>query len=122
MSEGVEEYRKRIRPFARLELVTVRAGKRKKPASTGSEGELKIALDPEGDQMSSEGLADLLRKNEFLSFWIGGPDGFTGPERAGCDMVLSMSRMTFTGELAQLLLMEQIYRALTIINSHPYHR
>lgn len=120
--EGVEEYKKRIRPLARLELFTVRSGKRKKPSSTRADGELRIALDPEGDQISSEELADLLRKNESVSFRIGGPDGFSDRERADCDMVISMSRMTFTGELTQLLLMEQIYRALTIINSHPYHR
>ena len=121
VSDGVDEYLKRIRPYARLELVDASRKKKKLPARKG-EGELRVALDVGGDQLSSEELAKILADNDYVSFHIGGPDGLDRSLKGECDLLLSMSKMTFTGELSQLLLLEQIYRALTIINSHPYHK
>ena len=75
-----------------------------------------------GEQVSSNELARIIADHEEINFHIGSPDGLPEAVRNDCDFIMSLSKMTFTGELSQLLLMEQIYRAITIINSHPYHR
>ena len=85
------------------------------------------ALDERGRRFDSQGLADFIRRqNEQgggdLFFAIGGPDGH-GPElleRAG--MKISLSPLTMPHGLARVVLLEQVYRALTMIAGHPYHR
>lgn len=76
-------------------------------------------LSPEGKQLSSEKLAQLI-KHVDVSFVIGGPNGLSADVKK-TGTVLSLSQMTFPHELCRVLLAEQIYRALTILNNHPYH-
>jgi 23S rRNA (pseudouridine1915-N3)-methyltransferase len=120
ITDGIREYLKRARPYARIELEDRSRKNRGKFSGTGMSYD--VALDSGGEQVSSYELARILTDHEEISFHIGSPDGLPEAVRDECDMVLSLSKMTFTGELSQLLLMEQIYRAITIINSHPYHR
>jgi 23S rRNA (pseudouridine1915-N3)-methyltransferase len=57
-----------------------------------------------------------------LAFLIGGPDGFAPEVLARSDFTLSLSRLTLPHALARVLLVEQLYRAHSILGNHPYHR
>lgn len=85
-----------------------------------------VALDERGTQMSTRELADWLdgrmRDGRDLAFLIGGPDGFAAEVLERGDMVLSLSRLTLPHALARVVLAEQIYRAVSILSHHPYHR
>ncbi|MCA1915572.1 23S rRNA (pseudouridine(1915)-N(3))-methyltransferase RlmH [Methanospirillum hungatei] len=86
-----------------------------------------IVLDRAGKQVSSEGLAEVIRRCEIegpyqLVFIIGGPHGLSKECLKGADIILSLSALTFPHQIARLLLYEQLYRAFTIIRGLPYHR
>ncbi|HEX6383842.1 MAG TPA: 23S rRNA (pseudouridine(1915)-N(3))-methyltransferase RlmH [Anaerolineae bacterium] len=87
---------------------------------------LKIALTPGGKLMSSPKLATYLRKQVEvygrIAFLIGGPVGFADEVVARCDEQLSLSPLTFPHELARIILLEQLYRACTILSGEPYHK
>jgi len=84
-----------------------------------------VLLDSRGKQLSSEELAKLLEREQVQSlpllFAIGGADGFSEEARQEAGFVLSLGRMTLPHELARVVLLEQIYRAFTILKNHPYH-
>ncbi len=85
-----------------------------------------IALDEKGKGMDSRAFSLLLEKSRdegrAISFVIGGPDGLDQSIKEKADITLSLGSMTWPHQLASVLLMEQIYRALTMIAGHPYHR
>jgi 23S rRNA (pseudouridine1915-N3)-methyltransferase len=86
----------------------------------------RIVLDEHGKSLTSEDFASFVqdaRDNAArdMAFLIGGPDGH-GPVREQANLVLSLSHMTLPHGLARIFLVEQLYRALTIISGHPYHR
>ena len=88
---------------------------------------LKVALDPTGQSASSEELAALLTawENQSVStvcFFIGGHLGLHRSVLQQADMILSLSRLTFTHEMTRLILVEQLYRACTIKAGHRYHK
>lgn len=102
---------------ALLELTEVRGG-RTTP--------VLILLDGRGRQFTSEEFAELLRDQQDrgtqnLFFAVGPADGFTDRARGSADLVLSFGKMTLAHELARIVLLEQIYRAFTILKGHPYH-
>lgn len=84
-----------------------------------------ILLDSRGKQFSSEELAKFLDDQQLnalpLLFAIGGADGFSEAARSAATMVLSLGKMTLAHELARVVLLEQLYRACTILKGHPYH-
>lgn len=84
-----------------------------------------IALDEKGSNLSSLDFADkinnLIGKNE-INFIIGGADGLTSEVKDKVNFTLSLSKATMPHTLARLVLVEQIYRAFSINNNHPYHR
>jgi 23S rRNA (pseudouridine1915-N3)-methyltransferase len=85
-----------------------------------------VLLDGRGKQLSSEELANFLREHQErnplpLLFAIGPPDGFTDEAREAAGLVLSLSKMTLPHELARIVMLEQLYRAFTILKGHPYH-
>jgi len=84
-----------------------------------------VLLDSRGKQLSSEELAAFLEREQLqalpLLFAIGGADGFSEEGRRQAGFVLSLGRMTLPHELARVVLLEQIYRAFTIMKNHPYH-
>jgi len=61
-------------------------------------------------------------KNKKINFLIGDTDGVSSDIKEKADLVLSLSPLTFPHELARLILIEQIYRAISISNNSPYHR
>jgi 23S rRNA (pseudouridine1915-N3)-methyltransferase len=92
-----------------------------------SEGAIRIALDERGAALTSAGFANLIVKHrdagaKALAFLIGGADGLAPEARAAAKEVISLGAMTLPHQLVRIMLLEQIYRALTIRLGHPYHR
>ncbi|MGH8328184.1 MAG: 23S rRNA (pseudouridine(1915)-N(3))-methyltransferase RlmH [Steroidobacteraceae bacterium] len=85
-----------------------------------------VSLDERGTQMSTRELADWLagrmQEGRDLAFLIGGPDGFAPEVLARSDSSLSLSRLTLPHALVRVVLAEQLYRAVSIMARHPYHR
>ena len=86
-----------------------------------------IAMDPQGQRLDSERFARVIadRREHSLKrmvFVLGGPDGLSQAVRVRSQRVISLSSMTFSHELARLLLLEQIYRAFTLVHHIPYHK
>ncbi len=84
-------------------------------------------LDPRGREWTSEEFAQwlgqqALRGTRELVFVVGGPEGFSEAFRREADLLFSLSRMTLTRDRARTLLLEQIYRGLTILRGFPYAR
>jgi 23S rRNA (pseudouridine1915-N3)-methyltransferase len=84
-----------------------------------------VLLDSQGKQLSSEELAEFLEREQLnalpLLFAIGGSDGFSDEARRLAGFTLSLGKMTLPHELARVVLLEQLYRAFTILKNHPYH-
>jgi 23S rRNA (pseudouridine1915-N3)-methyltransferase len=90
-------------------------------------GARRVVLDARGKDLASEDFAHklvLFRDGGAPAtlFLIGGPDGLADDLRRNADFVLAFGRATFPHQLVRILLAEQIYRALTILADHPYHR
>jgi 23S rRNA (pseudouridine1915-N3)-methyltransferase len=95
-------------------------------AKSGRTAPVLVLLDGRGRQFTSEEFAGLLRDQQDrgtqnLFFGIGPADGFSDKARAAADLILSFGKMTLAHELARIVLLEQIYRAFTILKGHPYH-
>ena len=91
------------------------------------DADVRVVLDEHGKASSSQAFAGLLRRfrdrpASSLAFLIGGADGHGQPAREAADLVLSLGPMTLPHGLARIVLVEQIYRAITILAGHPYHR
>lgn len=84
-----------------------------------------ILLDPTGKPLSSEELAefvqDKMNRAVPVLFAIGGADGFSSAARKSASARISLGKMTLPHELARVVLLEQLYRAFTILKGHPYH-
>ena len=83
-----------------------------------------VLLDGRGKQLSSEELALFLKNysaNNPLLFAVGPANGFTAEARQEAKLLLSLGKMTLAHELARVVLLEQLYRAFTILKGHPYH-
>lgn len=124
-----EEYLNRISRYAQVEGTTLRdeqdlLAKFISPKS-GAKATL-VLMDSRGKEFSSEQFAKFLgdyqdRNPLPLVFAIGGADGFSAEVRAAAQHVISLGKMTLAHELARVVLLEQVYRAFTILKGHPYH-
>lgn len=86
-----------------------------------------LVLDERGKSMTSEAFSRLLQRHldrgtQDLAFLIGGPDGHSVAIRKNAGQLLSFGEMTWPHRLVRVMLLEQIYRAVTIMVNHPYHR
>ena len=86
-----------------------------------------VVLDERGKALTSEAFAELLRRHidggtPDMAFLIGGPDGHAPGIRDQAGLLMSFGPMTWPHRLVRVMLFEQLYRALTIITGHPYHR
>ena len=86
-----------------------------------------MVLDERGKSLTSEGFSQLLQRHldhgtQDLAFLIGGPDGHGAETRKHAGQLISLSEMTWPHRLVRIMLLEQIYRAVTIMVNHPYHR
>jgi 23S rRNA (pseudouridine1915-N3)-methyltransferase len=89
--------------------------------------DFRIVLDERGRAMSSEEFARYLaaRRDDGMkaaALLLGGPDGHSTDLRKGAGLTLSLGPMTLPHGLARAVLVEQVYRAITILSGHPYHR
>jgi len=90
-------------------------------------GAAVVALDTRGESLTSEELADRLRRwqaggRSAVVFLIGGADGLADSLRGRADLRLAFGKATWPHQLVRIMLLEQIYRAVTILSGHPYHR
>lgn len=87
---------------------------------------LLVGMDPAGKQFTSEEFAEWIRKRVEtygdITFYIGEAEGLPAEIRSEAKEFISLSGMTMAHRISLLVLTEQIYRALTIINGHPYHK
>jgi len=129
-----DEYLKRISHYAEAEAVVLKdeaailslaSGERKQHKNENKDRHKLILLDSRGKQFSSEELAEFLEREQVnaipLLFAIGGSDGFSEEARRRARFILSLGKMTLPHELARAVLLEQLYRAFTILKNHPYH-
>jgi 23S rRNA (pseudouridine1915-N3)-methyltransferase len=143
-TELAERYRKRAAQVGRslglrdVEIVEIResraedASKRMIEESIAlatiiPQGAAVVLLDPRGDNLDSAGLANQLAKwrgaaKPVAVFVIGGPDGLAASLADKADVKLAFGAATWPHQLVRVMLMEQLYRAATILTGHPYHR
>ena len=92
-----------------------------------AKAEVIVGLEETGKTMTSRAFAEYLRTKRDggcarMAFAIGGPDGHGAELKRKASLILSLGAMTLPHGLARIVLLEQIYRAVTIIGGHPYHR
>ncbi|HKM85985.1 MAG TPA: 23S rRNA (pseudouridine(1915)-N(3))-methyltransferase RlmH [Terriglobales bacterium] len=129
-----DEYLKRISRYAEVAglalkdeaaILSLANGDGRRNRQQTKERHKLVLLDSRGKQLSSEELAEFLEREQVnaipLLFAIGGSDGFSEQVRRQAGVTLSLGRMTLSHELARVVLVEQLYRAFTILRNHPYH-
>jgi 23S rRNA (pseudouridine1915-N3)-methyltransferase len=124
-----EEYLKRISRYAQAEGIAVR-DEQDLLAKCGASGKgsksTLVLMDSRGREFSSEQFAKFLGEYQDrnplpIVFAIGGADGFRKDTISSAHHIMSLGKMTLAHELARVVLLEQIYRAFTILKGHPYH-
>lgn len=138
---GEADYLRRLERYCRVDVASVRGekikGKRSVGELLGVEGErlmkqiprgsFLVVLDRQGETLSSEELARQIldwqnRAVQEVIFLVGGPLGLGDEVLARANLVVSLSRMTFTHEMVRLILLEQLYRSFTILRGEKYHK
>lgn len=144
ISDGIEEYLKRLRPYAGTEIIQVsdesipeKASPATEKSILNKEGEkaLKyigcedfvILLDLWGKEYSSENIAEIISEQELscrgkIIFCIGGSLGVSDALKSRADIRWKLSSLTFPHQFVRLLIVEQIYRAFKISRKEKYHR
>lgn len=140
VDEAFDEYARRMPRDRRVELVEVRPAPRAGGRTTDQlleaeagrieralpRGAFRVALDERGREFSTAAFAKWLeaqrREGRDPAFLIGGADGLAPRVKSGAELLLRLSAMTLPHGLARVLLAEQLYRAASILDGHPYHR
>ncbi len=135
--EGMEEYLKRLSGYSSIEVREVPKERSEKESDkenaynslrkTHLKAEVRVALEEGGQQKTSQELAswlgDVIKDGVGrVSFLLGGPHGLCKSALDDSNMRLSLSAMTLPHQMARLLLVEQLYRAFTILRREPYHK
>jgi 23S rRNA (pseudouridine1915-N3)-methyltransferase len=140
ITEGFNEYTKRMPREAKIELIEIKP----EPRTTGKtvvqimEAEaqriqaalpkdvLRIALDERGKHWTTRQLTDQMKdwlsSGRDVAFIIGGADGLHESIRGSANQLLALSAMVLPHGMVRVLLAEQLYRAHSLLNNHPYHR
>lgn len=139
VEDGCKEYLKRMPRECSVEVVEIKPDKRAagKSSAQVQEAEAKriletagkdylVALDEQGQEVSTAQLAERMRKwmdnGRDIALVIGGADGLHQDVKTRADWLWSLSRLTLPHAMVRVLLAEQLYRAWSVINHHPYHR
>lgn len=140
IEDGFGEYAKRMPPECRIHLKeikpversgsktaeTVMALERAKIESAVPKGSRIVALDERGKDLTTMQLSQLLTQwqqdGRDVTFVIGGADGLDAGFKASADMLVRISSLTLPHGMVRVLLAEQLYRAWSITQNHPYHR
>lgn len=134
----INEYVKRINFYKKFKIIVVNSLKSKKNSEKEikkiegenvlkrvKKNELIFLLDENGKSFNSRKFADFLsnkfKTNKSIVFVVGGAHGFSNEIKQKSNEIISLSEMTFSHQIIRLFFTEQLYRALTIINNHPYH-
>jgi 23S rRNA (pseudouridine1915-N3)-methyltransferase len=125
VEDGCAEYMKRLRGKLTVEIVEVK--REDELARRIPPREALWVLDEAGKQLSSEELAEVLRRamnggEPGFTFVIGGAEGVPAELKQRAKMIWSFGRLTLPHRLARLILIEQLYRAVSIVRGEPYHR
>ncbi len=117
----VKEYKDRVSRYTPVELIEA------KTLKLQSRPGFHIILTPDAKSMTSEAFASLigdhlLRGTKNLFFYTGGPAGYEPGLIDAANLKISFSTMTFNHQLIRIMLLEQVYRAFTIIHGEPYHK
>lgn len=139
-TDAVNEYRKRLEHYIPFEIQVIPDIKNTKSLTTDQqkekEGELIlkslqpgdyiVLLDEKGKEYTSVQFASYIEKKTHtvakrLIFVIGGPYGFSQAVYEKANEKITLSRMTFSHQMVRLIFVEQLYRAMTILNNEPYH-
>lgn len=124
-----EQYLGRIQRYAPVEGIVLRNEADLVARFESGKGPAKstlVLMDSRGKEFSSEQFAKFLADHQDrnplpLVFAIGAADGFSDDTRSEAQHVISLGKMTLAHELARVVLLEQVYRAFTILKGHPYH-
>ena len=137
---GFGDYARRMPRDARVELVEIKPESRgagrpvgrlleaeeKRILAAVPAGSLSIALDERGTLLATADLASRIERwrhtGSDLTFIIGGPDGLAERLKRGAALKWSLTPLTLPHGLARVVLAEQLYRAVSILHNHPYHR
>jgi 23S rRNA (pseudouridine1915-N3)-methyltransferase len=140
VNEAFDEYAKRMPRSLKTELIEIRpepraSGKTPEQLMAAEAGRIGralprgafvVALDERGRELTTPGLRRWLdarrQDGSDIAFLVGGADGLAGEAKRGAGMLLRLSAMTLPHGLARVLLAEQLYRAASILQNHPYHR
>jgi len=140
IEDGFAEYAKRMPPECRIHLKeikpversgsrtaeTVMAQERAKIEAVIPKGSRIVALDERGKDLTTMHLSQLLTQwqqdGRDVTFVIGGADGLDAGFKANADMLVRLSSLTLPHGMVRVLLAEQLYRAWSITQNHPYHR
>lgn len=140
VTDGFEEYAKRLPRDWRLQLTEMPVARRSKTTSVEKlkldegqrmleqmkPGAMVIALDSRGESMTTPQLAKMLddgmQNFSRIQMLIGGPDGLSDACLDAAHKVWSLSKLTFPHFMVRILVAEQLYRAWSILNNHPYHK
>jgi 23S rRNA (pseudouridine1915-N3)-methyltransferase len=140
IEDGFSEYTKRMPPECRIQLKeikpversasktaeTVMALERAKIEAAIPKGARIVALDERGKDLTTMQLSQLLTQwqqdGRDVTFVIGGADGLDAGFKASADMLVRISSLTLPHGMVRVLLAEQLYRAWSITQNHPYHR
>ena len=134
----INEYVKRINFYKKFKIIVVNSLKSKKNSEKEikkiegenvlkrvKKNELIFLLDENGKSFNSRKFADFLsnkfKTNKSIVFVVGGAHGFSNEIKQKSNEIISLSEMTFSHQIIRLFFTEQLYRALTILNNHPYH-
>lgn len=136
-TDAVNEYKKRIGRYANLEIIECPEGRDEGNAERLATQEEKAILEKaqgyvvltaiDGEQITSEGLAELINKESVggtstFTFIIGGSRGVSEAVKRRADKKISFGRVTYPHQLMRVILSEQLYRAMSIINKTSYHK
>ncbi|NIR61292.1 MAG: 23S rRNA (pseudouridine(1915)-N(3))-methyltransferase RlmH [Gammaproteobacteria bacterium] len=140
VTEGYHHYARRLSGTCTLELVEVATGRRgprappdraraeegRRLRAAVPKGSRIVALDEHGEEWSTSELARRLEgwmlTGDDLALLVGGPDGLDGPSLAAAAERWALSRLTLPHGLVRIVVAEQLYRAVTLLQGHPYHR
>ncbi|MEY3090234.1 MAG: hypothetical protein RL113_550 [Pseudomonadota bacterium] len=133
----IEHYKKISKPFATVEVIEVFHKEIAKAQDTSPNmaqksytkalekylsGGFNIALNPSSKEVDSHQFADLLKDSTEINLFIGGAYGFESDFLTKCNTSISFGKITLSHKLVKVVLMEQIFRGLTINANHPYHK
>lgn len=129
LNDGIAHYLKLLKPMAQVSIIEIKEEKvRSGDAALALEAkrifektQSYMLFDEKGKDYTSVGFADFIKDKPSLDFVIGGPFGVSKNVKEKASLMLTLSKMTLTHEMSRLILIEQIYRALSIIKGRGYH-